>query len=491
MAAEKNLSSYEKSESIDFAETVREALDAAREYLKDVGTMVSISVPSGMKEPSSIEKKKLLDGIRGMAATIAGIAVLSHAFPGEARVREFSPLQKAPEASELQEEGLTFHAVDIPEGTRELTLQGSESSLPSKLPSVLEKTLPMAVAEEASGSAKTPKRVDSPFVLQDQRTEIRDGATYRIGVYQTKDGNPLADPVFVKIPYLVKQGVLPSFSLITDDDKRFTFGSTTVRGELASKTGSPVSSGFYSEQSFRYPLSDDGKVNVEIGAAYGTEHGKPGTTVHTPGYVEGDRGYKVTPSIGVSYTPSSLSEFALKMQPHFTEGVADLAQSLSISPRRPVAFLGYWEQRSTDPNWRELRIDGALEVNGDQFAITLPAPFSRAKARVEATQAFMNPAWGLGATVGGVLEHVRLPELGKDAQNPTHVGIRFGGVAFVPENMKGKNNIKWLLDLIDNKELDFGATIMPGFGQDPTGLKIEFDAQIKEIKKQKKEEKSR
>jgi hypothetical protein len=488
MVREKISSAREESETNDSAERVREAFDAAREYLKEIGAMISISLPADMKEPSADEKKNLLDGIRGMAATLAGVAILAHASPAPARVREFSPLQKAPETTELQEEGLTFHAVDIPQGTRELTLQGSESSLPSKLPSVLEKTLPMAVSEDASGSAKPPKRVDSPFVLQEQRTEVRNGVTYRIGVYRTKDSAPLTDPVFIKIPYVIKRGVQPSFSLITDDDKRFTFGSAAVHGDLAAKSGSVASSGFYGEQNFRYPLSDDGNVQVEIGALYGTEHGTPGTTVHTPGKTGGDVGYKLAPSIGVSYTPSSLSEFALKMQPHFTEGTTDLAQALSISSRRPVAVLGYWEQRNDDPNWQELRIDGALEVNGDQFAITLPAPFSRAKARVQATQAFINPAWGLGTTVGGVLEHVRLPELGKDAQNPTHVGIRFGGVASIPESMKKNTNIKWLVDLLGDKELDFGATIMPGFSQDPTGLKIELDAQIKEIKKQKKEE---
>lgn len=468
-------------ESHSFMERIREATDRAREYLQERGITVSLSLPTDMKEPSPAQKKNLLEGMRAMGAALAGAAILAHAAPGEARVREFAPHEEKPEITQAQVEGLTFQMVEMFEGTSELRLEGPETSLPAKLPNVLEKTLP--TTQGASGSDETERRHDSPFVLQEQRTEDRGGVPYRVGVYHTKDGVPLPGLMWLKVPYVAKKGAdQPHFTIVTNDDKRFVFGQTDVAADLPMKNESPSSMGFYSEQSIRYPLSDDGKVSVGIGVAYGTEYGKPGTTVHTPGQVGGDTGHKVTPSLELTVTPDSLSEFTAKMQPRFV--------NMNLAGRRPLVIMGEWVGRTDNPNWQELKIDGALEVNGDQFMLSLPAPFSRAKGRIEATQAFINPAWGSGVTLSVVAEHVRTPESGATVQNPVHLGLRFGAAARIPENIKkNPSGMKWLVDLLGDKELDFGITWMPGMENDPTGAKVELDARLEKAKKQAKKEK--
>ncbi len=475
----------EDMEAVALQERFREAAEAAREYLKKVCATIVISLSEKMKEPTPQEKKRLLDGIKNMSAAVAGIAILAHASPTQARVRHFSPAPKAPEISQSTAEGLTTEIVPILEGTSTFVLEGPAESLPEKLPKVLERSLPQLEAPTASGSAGQPKRHDSPFVLDEQHTEDRtpllsgEKKSYVIATYRTKDGAALKDPILVKIPYILKNGAEPDFLLTTDEDKKFTFGKAEIVSDIPSKKDSSLSHGFYGEQSVRYPLSDDGNVSVSIGLAYGTEHGKPGTTVHTPGLTGGDKGYKVSPSIGMVVTPSSLSEFTLKMQPHFTEGTLDVAQ------RRPLAFMGSWVARSDEPNWSELRIDGAVEMNGD---LLMTSPISRGKGRIEATQAFINPAWGLGVTVGGVAENTQLVEQGADRHNPTSIGMRFGATATLPEKFKNRADFKWLTELLGDKELDFGVTVSPGMSGDPTGAKIAIDARIEKAKKKAKKE---
>ncbi|MBI4600082.1 hypothetical protein HY732_04120 [Candidatus Uhrbacteria bacterium] len=469
------------TEQMPLSERMAEMGKNVIEFLRGQGLEVALSVPPDMKKPTPAQKEKILRGITTVGAALAGAAMFAASEgSASARVREFSPhAATRPEVAQSAAEGLTYETVDILEHTSVLILKGPAESFPSVLPKVLQKDAPHATTATASESPSAQKHLDSPFILEKEETVqqfvpgLKKIVPYRVATYRTRDGQPLIDNIFVKIPYVLKNGVEPQFSLTTDDDKKLFFGKTEVAYDHPLKKDSPASAGFFAEQSVQYPVSDDGKMSIGMGIAYGTEYGSPGTTVHTPGKAGDDKGYMVAPSLEFTFVPDSLSEFSAKMQPHFSEGTIDIAQ------RRPLVFLGSWIARSEDQNWHELRIDGGIEINGETFMAT---PISRAKGRVEYRQAFINPAWALGGTIGPVVEHARLPEIGKDGQNPVHVGIRFGATAQLPEGIKNNPSFGWLRDLLEDKELDIGITAMPGVSGDPTGAKIEFDASLEKAK---------
>jgi|GEM_PF-5844464 len=410
----------ENTETNRLAELLRDGIERAHDLFEKTAFTLGFKIPEG-KDLSEAEKRETIEKIRRLVgATVAGV-VVAGAIPemlltqgADARVQNLTIQGEKFEKSITQAEReatITIGIAEIPVGTSVLRIGPSEY-LPKTMPHILSNA-PLDKKNAAGNSSFQLKEVKE---ISNKKGEVK-----RYAIYETVDQKQLKETETVQIPTTVPENSEAQLPLTTNEDQQLSLSRIEAAYQLpiGDKSKSTISEGFYSEATLEFPLTDDGSIKLELGGSYATEYGKPGSTIVAPPVEGKDKGYKISPSLGIAYSPWKESELRAMIQPNFSQG------SLDVSEKRPAVVLGSWKQRSDDPHWWQYQVSGAAEFGDEKTIGFIP----RFQGRVVLDKVFIaNPDLDLDMTIGIGAKTTFLAEEGAQSRKPFQVPVRLGAV---------------------------------------------------------------
>ncbi|MDP2630401.1 MAG: hypothetical protein Q8P56_03250 [Candidatus Uhrbacteria bacterium] len=431
----------ENPETRKLTEIIEAGVSRAREFFEKTDFNLGIT-PSEGEAPSPEEQKNVIEKTRRLvSATVAGV-IMAGVIPealspqhAEARMHNITvhgeKFEKAAKEAE-QELVTTMAKADIPYGTSVLRIGPSEY-LPKNMPAIL-LNAPADKKQVAGNSSFQLKSVE-------EIPGVRGGKAQRRAIYETSDRKAIKESETIKIPTSVPEDQEITLPLVTNDDQQISLARIEAGYQLpvGDKSHTTTSEGARVQAVSEFPLSDDGLVRLQLGAAYATEFGAPGTNPMAPPVAGKDKGFKVSPSLGVAWSPWKDSELRGSVQPSFTE-------ALSISEKRPAVLLGSWAQRSDDPNWWQYKLSAIAELGDKETIGAIP----RFQANAVLDKVFIvNPDIDLGITIGIGAQSTYLAEQGAQSRKPFQIPVRIGAVKEI-ELFGGKY------------ELNVTANVIPG-----------------------------